>query len=943
MDSVGQSWSADKYFVGGTSKTYSATVSGTSDANLYQSERFGTTLTYQIPVANGNYEVTLDFAEMFWTAAGKRVFNVTIQGQTVLQNFDIWALAGAKAAVQRTFVVAVTTGMLNIGATATADNATFSAIQVLHKTGDLYLHPILTLPAYAVDYNGTGSAVVPLNGDRSHTHQSGHNLKTWSWKEGTTALGNSADLNVPFSLGKHTVGLTITDDNSPARTASDTGTFTVTPVNVVPGALASYYPSSSPTTTIDSLPASPGYMEVIPSLEIDNIAGNIGDSPYTSNVVAVMDWKIQVSAAGSYQFTTSGGSASRMYYNGNKVSTSLALQPGTYVMQTRFAITSNSSLPVKVLMSVGGGAATPVNAADVTHDESKLKPFINSMPVNGSPLGSDAITIGGIGFFPAKSVSVHWGGTTLGGSALTVTPASIQFMSPSGSGTINVSVQTPNGTSNLCSYKYVQGTVPISFSAPATIATLTSPTQAVWGPDGRLYVGSDQGTITIYTFGDDYTVSNTQVVTAIAGLSNPSILGITVNPRDPPSPVKIYVAHSQLYAEGGGTFTGPAPYNGQVSVLTGPNFSTVKPLITGLPVSNRDHAINGMTFDDTGNLLICVGSETNAGIPSLQMGTLPNCVLDAAILKAPISKVGFNGAITYVETATGKPNNDQVYGDRVDVAPGVDVSVYAAGMRNPFGIVWTTRGKLYGTDNGMNANFGAVSTGANTQAVESNQPDKINYIVQGKYYGSPNRNRGRYDARQNVYHYPTEATTSVFTAPLARIASSSDGIDEYRATTFNSEMRGNLLVSHWKGVLYRVVLASDGQSVQSVNNLANTLGLTSLAGPGGVILSMDYSNNKIVLIRPVDSAATSMVAYDIFPWRGRADGTVLFVIGGAGFGTLSGTTVTIGGTQATLTSVSATRIKGLIPANGAPSTQLLDVVVQSSGKTSTISQAFRYN
>jgi uncharacterized protein (TIGR03437 family) len=110
-----------------------------------------------------------------------------------------------------------------------------------------------------------------------------------------------------------------------------------------------------------------------------------------------------------------------------------------------------------------------------------------------------------------------------------------------------------------------------------------------------------------------------------------------------------------------------------------------------------------------------------------------------------------------------------------------------------------------------------------------------------------------------------------------------------------------------------------------------------------VILSMDYSHNQIVLIRPIDDAATSMVAYDIFPWRGRADGTVPFVIGGAGFGTLSGTTVTIGGAQATLTSVSATRIKGLIPANAAPSTQLLDVVVQSGGKQATLPQAFRYN
>ncbi len=139
------------------------------------------------------------------------------------------------------------------------------------------------------------------------------------------------------------------------------------------------------------------------------------------------------------------------------------------------------------------------------------------------------------------------------------------------------------------------------------------------------------------------------------------------------------------------------------------------------------------------------------------------------------------------------------------------------------------------------------------------------------------------------------------------------------------------------------MLSTDGQSLQSVTALASTLGLGVVAGPGGAILSMDYSNNKLVVIKPIDSAATSMVAYDIFPWRGRADGTVPFVIGGAGFGTLSGTTVTIGGTQATLTSVSATRIKGFIPANAAPSTLLLDVVVQSGGKQATLPQAFRYN
>ena len=99
-------------------------------------------------------------------------------------------------------------------------------------------------------------------------------------------------------------------------------------------------------------------------------------------------------------------------------------------------------------------------------------------------------------------------------------------------------------------------------------------------------------------------------------------------------------------------------------------------------------------------------------------------------------------------------------------------------------------------------------------------------------------------------------------------------------------MRGDLIVQHWKSSLSRAALAPDGLSVTSVSSLASTVGLTSITGPGGAILSMDYSHNKVVVITPIDSAVTGMTAYDIFPWRGRADGTVPFVIGGVDFGAL---------------------------------------------------------
>ena len=70
---------------------------------------------YSIPLADGNYNVTLDFAETYVTAAGQRIFSVSINGTQVLTNFDIYAAAGGmNIAVQRTFPVTVTNGTLSV-------------------------------------------------------------------------------------------------------------------------------------------------------------------------------------------------------------------------------------------------------------------------------------------------------------------------------------------------------------------------------------------------------------------------------------------------------------------------------------------------------------------------------------------------------------------------------------------------------------------------------------------------------------------------------------------------------------------------------------------------------------------------------------------------------------------------------------------------------------
>src|SRR5208283_4764580 len=96
---------------------------------LYQSERYGN-FSYNIPLTNGNYNVTLKFAEIYWNATGQRIFNVSMQGTPVISNLDIYAKVGKNAAYDVTKPVSVTNGTLNINFTTVVDNAKVSAIEI---------------------------------------------------------------------------------------------------------------------------------------------------------------------------------------------------------------------------------------------------------------------------------------------------------------------------------------------------------------------------------------------------------------------------------------------------------------------------------------------------------------------------------------------------------------------------------------------------------------------------------------------------------------------------------------------------------------------------------------------------------------------------------------------------------------------------------------------
>jgi hypothetical protein len=117
-DTLGNVWSADSNYNGGALVSTVNAISGTPDPALYQNWRAGPDgfpLIYTFTgIPSGTRTVTLDFADAVSTAAGQRVFNVAINGVTVLSNFDINQAAGANIAVSRSFTVSVSTGQIAI-------------------------------------------------------------------------------------------------------------------------------------------------------------------------------------------------------------------------------------------------------------------------------------------------------------------------------------------------------------------------------------------------------------------------------------------------------------------------------------------------------------------------------------------------------------------------------------------------------------------------------------------------------------------------------------------------------------------------------------------------------------------------------------------------------------------------------------------------------------
>ncbi len=140
-DHNGQSWHPDDYFLNGWLSDQREEIPGSSDPDLFSTERYGH-FSYAIPVdTRDRYTLILHFVERYFGeqnggGAGSRVFRVMCNGEVLLDNFDIYKEAGSLHVLTKTFyhLKPSAQGKLNLTFEPIRNSATVSGIEVLDES-----------------------------------------------------------------------------------------------------------------------------------------------------------------------------------------------------------------------------------------------------------------------------------------------------------------------------------------------------------------------------------------------------------------------------------------------------------------------------------------------------------------------------------------------------------------------------------------------------------------------------------------------------------------------------------------------------------------------------------------------------------------------------------------------------------------------------------------
>jgi eukaryotic-like serine/threonine-protein kinase len=140
-DSAGNRWGRDRFYQGGLAAVpFKGEIAATNEDPLYHSERYFPPhhrglCGYRLPVPTGRYRVVLHFAEVVCHSRQQRIFDIEIEGRTVLMDYEPLA-AGFATAEQKVFTTTVQDGLLDIGFICQVrfDDAKISALEAHRLT-----------------------------------------------------------------------------------------------------------------------------------------------------------------------------------------------------------------------------------------------------------------------------------------------------------------------------------------------------------------------------------------------------------------------------------------------------------------------------------------------------------------------------------------------------------------------------------------------------------------------------------------------------------------------------------------------------------------------------------------------------------------------------------------------------------------------------------------
>lgn len=350
-----------------------------------------------------------------------------------------------------------------------------------------------------------------------------------------------------------------------------------------------------------------------------------------------------------------------------------------------------------------------------------------------------------------------------------------------------------------------------SFSGPGSSDVLSNPTSLQFGPDGRLYVSEQNGSINAFTVtiqDGQYVATAHETLTLASGLEvvksiqnhnddgslsgqgNRQVTGVLVG-GTAENPV-LYISSSDPRIAQNGE-QNLDTNSGVITQVTwnGSDWEAID-IVRGLPRSEENHSTNGMIFSPDGTkLLVAQGGNTNNGAPSGFFSYTGEYALSGAILEIDLTAINALPVLTDPIGGQGGTPRQYVYDlptlDDVSVANngvredanGLDTAgpwggndgfnmsilpadaplrIYADGLRNPYDLAMTPSGQLYTVDNGSNGGLGGNPNTAGGEAINtpnnggSGDPEPLFLIEDGGYYGHPNPARSNQNLPWTVYN-----------------------------------------------------------------------------------------------------------------------------------------------------------------------------------------------